>query len=56
MLRVAVKTKPDKVAASFSGISFVDADFGNGRQVGTCKYKFKRTNTLTPMLPPGCPV
>jgi hypothetical protein len=55
MLRAVIKTKPDKIAASFSGTSIIEADFGNGRQFGTCKYKFKRTATANPMAL-GCPV
>jgi len=54
MNRAVVKTKPSKGTGSFSGLSIVEGDFGDGPTFGTCKYKLKRTSTADPNVP-ACP-
>jgi len=53
MMRVAVKTNPDKGTGSFSGVSIPEGDFGGGNELVTCKYKFKRTSTAPPRCCPS---
>jgi hypothetical protein len=55
ILRAAVKASAAADAGTFTGFSALDADLGtgNGRQFGTCKYKYKRTSRTSPKLV-GC--
>lgn len=45
ILRAAVKTKAGTFKASLKGLSIFEDQFGG---VGTCKYSFKRQDTLDP--------
>jgi hypothetical protein len=50
ILRAAVKTKAGTFKASFKGLSIFESDF---KDVGTCKYTFKRRDTINPNVD-GC--
>jgi hypothetical protein len=52
MLRAGVKINPDKGTGSFSGVSILEGDFGNGFVFATCKYKFKLTGLADPNVGP----
>ncbi len=51
ILRASVKTKANSWKASFKGVS-IFAD--NTPEDGSCKYSYKRVDTLDPLVPP-CP-
>jgi hypothetical protein len=51
MIRVAVKTKTGTFKASFKGLSIFEDNLGG---VGTCKYSFKRQDTVNPNIS-ACP-
>jgi len=57
ILRAAVKASAAADAGTLVGFSVLDGDLGagNGRQFGTCKYKYKRTSRTSPKLI-GCVV
>jgi len=52
IIRAAVKTKLGTFKASFKGTSIFESNFGD---VGSCKYTFKRRNTIDPNVV-GCPI
>jgi hypothetical protein len=53
--RMAVSTKPNKVKASFKGVSIFAGATNPAPQHGTCKWKFTRTDTFQANVPTECP-
>jgi hypothetical protein len=51
IIRAAVKTKIGTFKASFKGLSIFESNFND---TGTCKYTFKRRDTINPNVG-GCP-
>lgn len=54
MIRAVVKTKPNKITASFSGVSVFQDVTPGFLTFGSCKYKFKRTSLTNPNVG-SCP-
>jgi len=52
IIRAAVKTKLGTFKASFKGLSIFESNFGD---TGTCKYTFKRRDTIDPNVL-GCAI
>jgi len=52
--RFIVKTKDGKVKATISGVTFVADDSTAAPNVGTCKWKLKRTATANPNVSTDC--
>jgi hypothetical protein len=52
MLHAIVKVNPTKGTGSFSGVSILEGDFGDGHLFGTCKFKFKLTGLPDPGVGP----
>ena len=52
ILRAKVKVNPESGAGSFKGLSVIETQFF---EVLTCKYSYKRTDTVNPNVP-ACPM
>ena len=53
--RMVVSTKPPKVKATFKGTSIYSDPGISDAEVGTCKWKWTRTDTADPGIPTVCP-
>lgn len=53
--RMVVSTKPPKVKATFKGTSIYSDPGISDAEVGTCKWKWTRTDANDPGIPTTCP-